>query len=98
MRNPSRLTLTALGLTLLFAAACGGPFPQTTLAPRSDFAAQLDRLFTTIFWWALGVFVLVEGLLLVAIVRFRARPGAPAPKRIQGHTLLELAWTSLPAL
>jgi cytochrome c oxidase subunit II len=97
MPRLQRWTITALGITLLL-AACGGPFPQTTLAPRSDFAVQLDDLFRTIFWWAVGVFVLVEGLLVVAIIRFRAKPGAPAPKRVQGHTLLELTWTGLPAL
>jgi len=79
-------------------AACGGPFPQSSLRPRSDFAGAIDRLFTDIFWWAVLVFILVEGLLLFIIVRYRYREGAPTPKPTHGHTLLEIAWTLAPAL
>jgi cytochrome c oxidase subunit 2 len=85
-----------LGLGLL--AACGGPFPQSTLSPKSDFSFAIDRLFTGIFWWALGVFVVVEGLLLYSVLRFRHREGAAAPKQLHGHTALEIAWTLAPAL
>jgi cytochrome c oxidase subunit 2 len=79
-------------------AACGGPYPQSTLAPRSDFGVAIDKLFTGIFWWALVVFVVVEGLLLYSILRFRHREGEPAPKQHHGHTALEIAWTLAPAL
>jgi cytochrome c oxidase subunit 2 len=88
--------IALLGLGLL--AACGGPYPQSTLAPKSDFGFAIDRLFTGIFWWALGVFIVVEGLLLFSVLRFRYREGAPAPKQHHGHTALEIAWTLAPAL
>ncbi|MFN2570344.1 MAG: cytochrome c oxidase subunit II [Gemmatimonadales bacterium] len=83
---------------LLFLTACGGPFPQSTLAPKSDFSGELDGLFRNIFWWAVVVFIVVETLLIIAIVRFRARPGAAAPKAVHGHTALEIGWTLAPAL
>jgi cytochrome c oxidase subunit II len=82
----------------LFLSGCAGPFPQSTLSPRSDFGRAVDHLFTGIFWWAAFVFVVVETLLLVAIVRFRHREGGPAPKPLHGHTVLEIAWTLAPAL
>ena len=85
--------VVALALT-----ACAGPFPQSTLTPRSDFGRAIDQLFTGIFWWAAFVFVVVEVLLIVAIVRFRHREGRPAPKATHGHTLLEIAWTLAPAV
>ena len=88
------VALLSLGLI----AACGGPYPQSTLAPKSDFGTAIDRLFTGIFWWAVGVFVVVEGLLLVSVVRFRHREGAPAPKQHHGNTALEIAWTLAPAM
>jgi cytochrome c oxidase subunit 2 len=91
-----RPSLVVLSLALL--AACGGPFPQSTLAPVSDFGRDIDKLFTQIFWWAVVVFVLVEGLLLYAVFRFRHREGAPHPKQREGHTALEIAWTLAPAL
>jgi cytochrome c oxidase subunit 2 len=83
---------------VFFLAGCGGRFPQSTLAPHSDFGRAIDRLFTDIFWWAALVFAVVETLLLVAIVRFRHRPGRAAPRPTHGHTLLEIAWTIAPAV
>jgi cytochrome c oxidase subunit 2 len=82
----------------LAVSGCGGPFPQSTLRPRSDFARATDALFTDIFWWAAAVFVVVELLLVIAIVRFRHREGRPAPKPTHGHTLMEIAWTLAPAV
>ena len=83
---------------LLFLTGCSGPFPQTVFAPKSDFATEVDDLFWNIFWWAVVVFVIVEALLVIAIARYRARPGAPTPKPVHGHTALEIGWTLAPAL
>jgi cytochrome c oxidase subunit 2 len=82
---------------VLLLLGCGGPFPQSTLHPHSDFARATDVLFTDIFWWAAAVFVVVEALLLFAVIRFRHRAGRPAPKPMHGHTLMEIAWTLAPA-
>ncbi len=87
-----------LATAALAVSGCGGPFPQSTLHPRSDFARATDVLFTDIFWWAAVVFVVVELLLVVALVRFRHREGRPAPKPTHGHTLMEIAWTLAPAV
>ncbi len=73
-------------------------YPQSVLAPKSDFSTALDGLFTTIFWWAVVVFLIVETLLLVVIVRYRARVGGRLPKPVHGHTVLEIGWTLAPAL
>jgi cytochrome c oxidase subunit 2 len=83
---------------LVTVLACGGQFPQSALHPTSDFGYALDDLFRTIFWLALGVFVVVESLLLYVIIRYRARPGQPPPPRVHGNTLLETAWTLAPAV
>jgi cytochrome c oxidase subunit 2 len=82
---------------VLFLLGCAGPFPQSTLHPHSDFARATDVLFTEIFWWAAAVFLVVEALLVVALIRFRHREGRPAPKPTHGHTLMEIAWTLAPA-
>jgi len=83
---------------LLLLTGCSGPFPQSVFAPRSDFATELDGLFWNVFWWAVAVFLIVETLLIVAIARYRARPGVGAPKPVHGHTALEIGWTLAPAL
>lgn len=93
-------TLAALGAGVLLTGllACKGPFPQSTLHPTADFGTAIDGLFRTIFWLALGVFVVVEGLLVYILIRYRARPGQPPPPRVHGNTLLEAAWTLAPAV
>jgi cytochrome c oxidase subunit 2 len=86
-------------LLTLALSACGGPFPQSTLHPTSDFSGQLNDLYGTIFWWAVVVFVVVETLLVYAVIRYRARPGrAGQAKHVHGHTVLEIAWTLAPAV
>ena len=91
--------LVVLGtLVVLLFAGCGGPFSQSALEPRSDVAELLDSLFRAIFWWAVGVFVIVEGALIFVVLRFRARPGGPPPRQTHGHTALEIGWTLAPAI
>src|SRR5207249_2380365 len=90
-----RLCLLAVALAV---SGCGGPFPQSTLEPRSDFGWAVDHLFTDIFWWAAGVFLVVEALLVITLIRFRHREGRPAPRPTHGHTVMEIAWTLAPAV
>lgn len=87
----------AVLLVVLALAGCARDYPQTTLAPKGDFGRIVDDLFMTTVWWATAVFVLVEGALLYAIVKFRARPGAPEPEQTHGNTTVEIIWTIIPA-
>ena len=49
-------------------------------------AADVHRLFFVILWLALPVFLFVEGMLLLAVVRFRKRAGdESAPPQIPGN-------------
>jgi cytochrome c oxidase subunit II len=86
--------------SLLMLSACipEGEHPQTTFEPVSEFGRLINGLFYNTFWWTIGIMLLVEILILVFIFRYRARPGAPIPKQIHGHTGLEIAWTIVPAI
>jgi cytochrome c oxidase subunit 2 len=98
VRRPFRLA-TALCLLTLAVAACGSEqYPQTTLLPRGDFARIADDLLDTTVKWALVVFVLVEGILIYAIFRFRGKPNDPEPHQTHGNTTVEIIWTVVPAL
>jgi len=103
MRHPWRRLKSALPILAIVVLAgllsgCGGPFPQSGLRPASDFARSLDELFRGIFFWAVIVFVLVEGALLVAVFRFRDRQGKRAAEHVHGNTILEISWTIAPAI
>ena len=96
---PRRQTLAALTTSaILITTACRGPFPQSTLNPAADLGFQIDNLFRLILWLAAAVFVIVESLLIYVAIRYRARPGQAPPRRVHGHTLLEISWTLAPAV
>jgi cytochrome c oxidase subunit 2 len=63
--------------------------PQSGGSPNAN---DINDLYKITLYIALVVFVLVEGALLYALVRFRARKGA-VPAQIRGNTRLEVSWT-----
>ena len=87
-----------LTLLVLVVAGCAENYPQTTLEPRGDFARMVDNVFMVTVRWAILVFVLVEGALVVAIIKFRGKPDDPEPKQIHGSSVLEVVWTVIPAI
>jgi cytochrome c oxidase subunit II len=89
--------LTLAALLLLVAACSPHQYPQTTLLPRADTAHEEDHIFRLTLELATVVFILVEGALLLAIWKFRERPGAAAPVQTHGNTTLEIVWTIIPA-
>lgn len=103
MRTPRRLLirylrLTALITALLALAACAGPqATQTTVIPQGDHAQRIYDLLVPIFWMAIAVFIVVEGLLIYTVWRFRRRSNA-IPAQIHGNTRIEILWTIAPAL
>jgi cytochrome c oxidase subunit 2 len=86
-------------LVLLVLAGCAPVgYPQTTLAPKADFAVLLDQVFRRSFQLATIVFFLVEGALVWALFRYRGRPGDAEPAQTHGNAMLEVVWTVVPAV
>jgi cytochrome c oxidase subunit 2 len=67
------------------------------ISPGPEHASPNADDISTLYWIALGlgsiIFVLVEGVLLYSIVKFRHRRGGPQPAQIRGNTTLEVGWT-----
>jgi cytochrome c oxidase subunit 2 len=100
-RRPKRRILRIAIFTTALAAllaACSQEYPYNTLAPAGPVAQKQADLFWLVFWIAAIVFVLVEGALLYAVLRFRRRSPADTPRQVHGNTRLEIAWTIIPAL
>ena len=61
--------------------------------------SQAAGLYLPVFLVAVVIFILVEGLLLLAILRFRRKPtDTELPEQVHGHHRLEIVWTAIPAL
>jgi cytochrome c oxidase subunit II len=96
-----RRTVLVLGLSALavVAAACAPNATQSSLEPAGPYAQKAHDLFVPVFWVAVTIFVLVEGMLVLFAVRYRHRKsGRAIPPQIHGNTRLEVAWTILPTL
>jgi cytochrome c oxidase subunit 2 len=68
--------------------------PQSGGSPNAN---QIDDLYKITLYVALVIFVAVEGALVYALIKFRARKGAVAAQ-IRGNTRLEIGWTAAAAV
>jgi cytochrome c oxidase subunit II len=91
-----------IGALALLLGACArtgnGTFPQSALDPAGPIARAQDHLWNIVFPVAVAVFILVQGLIIVAVVKFRDRGEAQPPRQVHGNTRLELIWTIIPTL
>jgi cytochrome c oxidase subunit 2 len=78
-------------------AGNGGFAPPT---PESPNAQRITDAYWLIFGLTAGIFVIVEGALVVFVLRFRSRGRRREVEgpQIRGNTQLEIAWTVVPVL
>lgn len=99
IRHRRLRSLALIGVTLLVASCSGREEqPLTTFDPAGPFADRIEGLFWPVFWIATGVFVLVEGAIVAAVILFRDKDGRAEPKQLHGNARLEVLWTIIPAL
>ena len=90
------LGLAAFGLML---ASCAPHASQDSLQPAGPYAQEIKNLFVPVFWIAVLVFVIVEGGIVLLVVKYRHRKGQERmPPQIHGNTRLEIGWTIVPAV
>lgn len=68
------------------------------LDPKSPLSLSISDLYLGTLAIAAVILLLVTGLVLYSIVKFRARPGDEEPPANFGHLRLEIAWTAGPFL
>lgn len=96
----SKFLVTVISLLTLVATAVYLYVFRFEFAPAPTARiAYWNNLFMQVFWVAVVVAVLVWGLILYALWRFRAKPGGPPEgPHIHGNTKMEIAWTIAPAV
>ena len=93
------VVLLTLSATLLLLMACTPSHPQSTFDAAGPVAEKQLTLFYIVFWAAVFVFIVVGGILLYAVIRFRRKPGEDKmPVQVHGNTKLEIGWTIAPAI
>ncbi len=85
--------LGALALLLIAAPSAFADFFTPENAGGSRNSNDIHTLFVIAMVIGGVIFALVEGVLVVSLIRFRRRRGGPEPAQIRGNTPLELGWT-----
>ena len=94
-----RLASYAFVAALAVAAiSCNEAHPNTTLVPHSDLGREIDFLWDRLLLLGTIVFILVEGVLLFVVFKYRRRENQGTPPQTHGSTKLEIAWTLIPAV
>ncbi|MGZ8528866.1 MAG: cytochrome c oxidase subunit II [Candidatus Limnocylindrales bacterium] len=89
--------LVVVGLLALMALA--GAFHLFPPAPVTDRAREIDGLYNFVFAISVAIFVLVEGLIIFAVIRYRRKPtDTELPAQIHGNNALEVVWTVVPTI
>jgi cytochrome c oxidase subunit II len=101
LRPSTRRRLIARSHVLALAvglSGCAGE--QSAMSPAGPFAQEPHDLIIIVMLIALVVFVLVQGLIIFSVWRFRERKDddGSLPEQVHGNTRLEIVWTVIPAL
>ncbi len=101
VRRPYASTL--LGSSALALVLAGGALAEAGFAPVDSRSPNADAINDAYNWVAIftgAIFLLVQGSLLLFIVRYRRRQRARTEDgaQVHGNTNLELAWTVAPVL
>ena len=100
MNVPSTILtlLMGIGLTLI-SLWVGQNYHFLLPVSATDVSPEVDRLFGAMLTIATGLFLLVQGCLIYAILRFRRKPGDDTDgPPIRGNIPLEILWTAIPAV
>ena len=93
----SRLAaFAALAAMVILVAGCGSFGPPR---PVTSEAREIEWLYYFVLVIAVVILVLVEGLILFAVVRYRRKPtDTELPPQIHGNNVLEIIWTVIPTI
>jgi cytochrome c oxidase subunit 2 len=91
--TPALALLLAVGLS-----ACNSFTPNTIFGAHSEFGHSVDVLTRRLLYMGIVVFILVESLLVIILVRYREREGNREAKQFHGNSTLEIGWTLIPAV
>lgn len=99
MNIPSNIITLIAGIVLTLISLWYGQNHGLLPVAASNEAAQVDELFNLMMTIATGLFLLIEGVLIYTLIKFRRREGDTTDgPSIEGNVPLEIVWTAIPAV
>lgn len=99
MNIPSNIITLLAGIFLTLISLWYGQHHGLMPAAASEEAKAVDELFNFMMTIATGLFLLVEGVLVYCVIRFRRKRGdrTDGPP-VEGNVPLEILWTAIPTI
>lgn len=99
MQIPATIATLVAGILLTLASLWYGQNHGLMPTAASETAPLVDGLFNAMMTISTALFLIVQGTLVIAIIKFRRRKGDMSEgSPIQGNVPLEILWTGLPAV
>ena len=99
MNIPSNIITLIAGIALTLISLWYGQNHGLLPIAASEEAAEIDGLFNFMMTIATGLFLLVEGVLVYSVIRFRRRQGDTTDgPPVEGNVPLEIVWTAIPTI
>jgi cytochrome c oxidase subunit 2 len=96
---PSQILTLLAGIALTLISLWYGQNHGLMPVQASDDAVAVDGLFNAMMTVSMGIFLLVQGVLIFSIFKFRRRAGDETDgPPIEGNVLLEIVWTAIPVV
>ncbi|MEZ4459991.1 MAG: cytochrome c oxidase subunit II transmembrane domain-containing protein [bacterium] len=90
--------IIALALILIPTIALAVPGSGAFVSNQAPSGRLMTDLYNIIAWICLGILILVESVLLIAIFKFRRKSDADKPAAVHGNLRLEVGWTLAAAI
>ncbi|TAE60516.1 MAG: cytochrome c oxidase subunit II [Nostocales cyanobacterium] len=99
MKIPNTIWTLLIGIVLTLVSLWYGQNHGLLPTAASDEAVLIDGLFSAMLTVSIGIFLIVEGILIYAAIKYRRRAGdnEDGPP-IEGNVPLEILWTAIPAV
>lgn len=99
MKIPNSITTLIAGILLTLVSLWYGQNHGLLPVAASEEAPLVDGLFNTMMTISTGLFLLVQGILVICIIRFRPAKGDTSDgPPVHGNIPLEILWTAIPAV
>ena len=100
------LVIVAITVVVIGVLAAAGVTPQSVWnsffpvdngTPATDRGGATKQLYDIVFYIAAAIFVLVEGMIVFTVFRYRRKPEDDTlPAQTHGNNLVEVIWTAIP--
>src|SRR5580658_3371904 len=90
---------TSAAAVMALTAPCAEAAWTLNMTPGvTALSRQIYGLHMLMFWWCVGIAIVVFGFMIYSMVRFRKSSGAVADTKLLHSTRVEVIWTILPVL